>query len=254
MISNYKCFAFVRVCVCVLGSDPDGSQLTSRIPMIVQPGADSWEPDDPCRSGAWARHQGHLSPSKLSVETHKVLEDLLSTCGRMLKELLSGIIELNCSCGNIMNVHLNVFTLYPSLQLFKRCHTVLMLPKNLLLGVSRNELSGSVAKGESVPSARTSPSSSCWSTPGLSRWSLNPEPDWRLCNRPSLRGALSPVWDARAAGSARRRRSRPPGERPEVSAVWAPGAPAQASQGLPPFRFHSETCSRRQVQRAKVGK
>lgn len=109
-------------------------------------------------------------------------------------------------------------------------------------------------KVSSVPSVRTSPSSSCWSTPGLSHWSLNPEPDWRLYNRPSLRGALSPVWGKRAAGSARRRRSRPPGERPEVSAVWAPGSPAQASERLSPFRFHSETCSRRLVQRAKMEK
>lgn len=109
-------------------------------------------------------------------------------------------------------------------------------------------------KVSSVPSVRTSPSSSCWSTPGLSHWSLNPEPDWRLYNRPSLRGALSPAWDKRAAGSARSRRSRPPGERPEVSAVWAPGSPAQTSERLSPFRFHSETCSRRQVQRAKMEK
>lgn len=105
----------------------------------------------------------------------------------------------------------------------------------------------------SVPSVRTSPSSSCWSTPGLSHWSLNPEPDWRLYNRPSLRGALSPAWDKRAAGSARSR-WRPPGERPEVAALWAPGSPARASQRLSPFRFHSETCSLRLVQRAKMEK
>lgn len=99
-----------------------------------------------------------------------------------------------------------------------------------------------------VPSVRTSLQSSCWSTEGLCHWSPSPEPYWRPYNRPSLRCALSPVWDKRAGGSVRTACPRPlrqqPAERaPAVSGRQSP-APAQPSAlaAVSPFRFHFGAC------------
>lgn len=86
----------------------------------------------------------------------------------------------------------------------------------------------------SLPSERTSPRSSCWSTPEPCRWSPSPEPEWKSCSRQSLRCALCPVWDKRAWGSEWSRCPRP-------GAQLAAAAAAAAVSGWQlkvPTRFH----------------
>lgn len=91
-----------------------------------------WQLVAPCRSGAWARCQS-LFKSHLPINWWKTCAPAAG-CWRNCEA--EGIFELNCSCGNIMNVHPCSFTFYASLQLFKLSYTALLLPNNLLLTVS----------------------------------------------------------------------------------------------------------------------